>query len=424
MDDDGDEEMEIDEEAVEKLCDQLDKQNTGSEASEAREAEPVKSGSSIALEENELTKFQPFASRSECRKEISDDIDVNMEEETFVQDEVMIVGSIEEPVYDTPVRSSASVADIHNLKAQNQTETNSLDQIFLSEPSENNIMSSSIERVKSSELKTSGDGPLRTSSEPLSGFQANQSELALNNSSNGILSCVSPPSLSIVPCDVSPVLKSPTPSVSPRISDSRKSLRTSTMLSASQKDLQAETKPGLDHLQKSLEKSLKASSHINALSLSTQSKNTAVTTEQLAASIRNGLEIIDNCRQSSALRRSSFRFSYKPAEKVNFPLSKVDVGVQASCGDEAAGENLVMCSSCKIRKQLEIREENSSSDLQLVPVDGSDSAEKSRILVPKVRQVEIPLFPGYLVCMYLYLSCSSAGSRESSCWCYQKRNGT
>lgn len=375
VDDDGDEEMEIDEEAVEKLCDQLDKQNTGSEASEGKEAETVKSGSSIALEGNELTKFQPCASGSECQKEISDDIDVNMEEETFAQ---------EEPVYDTPVSSVADVPN-HNLEAESQMATDSPDQILLiGEPSDTSIMRSSMERVKSGELKTSGDGPLCASSEPLSVFQATKCELdTLNNSSSGILSCVSPPGLSIVPCDVSPILKSPTPSVSPRISESRKSLRTSTMLSASQKDLQAETKVGLDSLRKSCEKSLKRSS-ANALSLfSTQSKNTGVTTEQLAASIRNGLEIIDSCRQSSALRRSSFRFSYKPADKVNVPINKIDVGVQTSCDDEAAGENLVMCTSCKIRKQLEVREEDGSSDLQLVPVDGTDSAEKSRIQVPK-----------------------------------------
>lgn len=215
MDDDGDEEMEIDEEAVEKLCDQLDKQNTGSEASEGKEAETVKSGSSIALEGNELTKFQPCASGSECQKEISDDIDVNMEEETFAQ---------EEPVYDTPVSSVADVPN-HNLEAESQMATDSPDQILLiGEPSDTSIMRSSMERVKSGELKTSGDGPLCASSEPLSVFQATKCELdTLNNSSSGILSCVSPPGLSIVPCDVSPILKSPTPSVSPRISESRKS---------------------------------------------------------------------------------------------------------------------------------------------------------------------------------------------------------
>ncbi|KAG6597613.1 Kinesin-like protein KIN-12B, partial [Cucurbita argyrosperma subsp. sororia] len=377
VDDDGDEEMEIDEEAVEKLCDQLDKQNTGSEASEDKETETVKLGSSIALEGNEF-------SGTEYRKKSSDVLDVNMEEETSVQDEVMIVGTTDEPVYDTPVCSSADLTNHQNLEAQTQIATNLLDQLFSGEPSENNIVSSLMEEGgKSGELKTPGDGPLCTSSEPLSGYQTNKSDLdTLNNSSNGILNCVSPPSLSIVPCDVSPALKSPTASASPKISDSRKSLRTSMMLSASQKDPQAETKLGLDLLQKPLEKSLRWSS-ANALSMSTQNKNTAVTTEQLAASIRNGLEIIDSCRQSSALRRSSFRFSCKPAEKVNMPINKIDVGVQTSCGDEAAGENLFMCSCCRIRKQLEVGEEKGSSDLQLVPVDGPDSAERSRIQVPK-----------------------------------------
>lgn len=388
--------MEIDEEAVEKLCDQLDKQNTCSEASYGKKAESVKSGSSTALEGNELTKFQSCASGSECRKESSDDLDVNMEEETSVQDEIMIVGSTEAPVYDNVVCSSVKVPDHHNLESQNQIVTNLLDQIVSGEPSENNIVNSSMERVKSGEPKTSGDVPLCISSEPLCGFQASKSELdTLNNSSGGILSCVSPPGLSIVPCDVSPILKSPTPSVSPRISDSRKSLRTSTMLSASQKDLQA------DCQQKSFEKSLKNSS-ANALSLLyTQSKSSGVTTEQLAASIRNGLEIIDNCRQSAALRKSSFRFSYKPAEKVNVPINKIDVGVQASCDDEAADENPVMCTSCKIRKQLEVRDENGSADLQLVPVDGLDSAEKTRIQVPKVCQVFFFFFSPFLLSGYV-----------------------
>ncbi|KAI4345027.1 hypothetical protein L6164_012196 [Bauhinia variegata] len=48
---------------------------------------------------------------------------------------------------------------------------------------------------------------------------------------------VSPSSHSISPCNASPLLKSPTPRVSPTISSSRKSLRTSSMLSASEKDL-------------------------------------------------------------------------------------------------------------------------------------------------------------------------------------------
>ena len=83
------------------------------------------------------------------------------------------------------------------------------------------------------------------------------------------------------------------------------------------------------------------------------------------------------------------------------PINKIDVGVQTSCDDEAARENLVMCTSCKIRKQLEVREEDGSSDLQLVPVDGTDSAEKSRIQVPKVCQVEILYFSSCLVYMLL-----------------------
>ena len=52
--------------------------------------------------------------------------------------------------------------------------------------------------------------------------------------------------------------------------------------------------------------------------------------------------------------------------------------MQTSCDDEAARENLVMCTSCKIRKQLEVRDqEDGSSNIQLILVDGTlDSVEK------------------------------------------------
>ncbi|KAJ0074501.1 hypothetical protein Patl1_37538 [Pistacia atlantica] len=84
-------------------------------------------------------------------------------------------------------------------------------------------------------------------SDPLAGFSREISgEDMHGESGNGSVICVSPSCLSIVRTDGSPVLKSPTPSFSPRINNSRKSLRTSSMLSASQKDLNDDNKSELD----------------------------------------------------------------------------------------------------------------------------------------------------------------------------------
>ncbi|PWA68049.1 transketolase family protein [Artemisia annua] len=87
--------------------------------------------------------------------------------------------------------------------------------------------------------------------------------------------------LGLIPSEVPVVLKSPTSSASPRVTSSnRQSLRTSSTLTASQKDL--------------------------------ASINTFAATNRLAASLHHGLEVIDKHRRSSVLGCSSFRSSYKP----------------------------------------------------------------------------------------------------------------
>ncbi|KAF6166413.1 hypothetical protein GIB67_034964 [Kingdonia uniflora] len=181
-------------------------------------------------------------------------------------------------------------------------------------------------------------------------------------------SSVLPSDLSIVPSETSPVLCSPSLSVSPRVNDhSRKSLKTSSMLSASQKDEKSPTTP----------------------------------TEYLAASLNRGLQILDNHRQSLAMRRSSYRCSYKPVDlKPSLPFAKVDVGVQTLFQDikEPLEEDtsVVLCSNCKNRADIEFNEvdenlnlqlvsidELQSADKQLVPVAGPQSADKSKNQVPK-----------------------------------------
>ncbi|GMY32137.1 kinesin-like protein KIN-12B [Fagus crenata] len=367
IDDDGDEEMEIDEEAVERLCEQVDKQIASSEAN-----------STIDVSKVETVN-------SDLQQVESEDTDVNMEEGESEQDDTMIVDCAE-PVKNTSESSDVNVLTHHNLVEENLREINALDGDPSWQPTEEkSILSSSVNKLLNEESphKNVRDNSACPVSEPLNGVSAAISSADVPNES---LNCVSPPSLSVVPSDVSPALKSPTPSVSPRISDSRKSLRTSSMLTASQKDLEDNNNLGPESAHISFKKSVRSSS---SSALCTQkSKNFLTPTENLAASIRHGLEIIDSHRQSSALRRSSFRFAFKPEEsKPVFPVDRVDVGVQTFPGDVPEEDSIIFtCASCKNRMQAEVKEADDSSNLQIVPVDGSESADKLKNHVPKAVQ--------------------------------------
>lgn len=368
IDDEGDEEMEIDEEAVERLCDEVANQTVVSEASRAdvNNVETIKSHSHLVdAEMGSSDGPQSYTSAGGCIKEEGFDTDVNMEDVISEQEADMIV----ECANDTAVIASANASNLIEYTSMQPAQ-------------EENIVRSSISDFLREEeaCKRVHEASSCAASDPLGGVSdcllvANE----CNGSPNGIVDCVSP-CLSIVPCDAPPVLKSPTPSVSPRVNTSRKSLRTSSMLTASQKDLSGGSTLSLEAAHKSLEKPLKDSSTND---LSTQTcKKFSVPAEQLAASIRNGLEIIGSHRHSSVLRRSSFRFSLKPTESRSiFPVSKADVGVQTSQEIVQEDSEEFMCNNCKNRLQLEA---NEISDLQLVPVDGSESADKSKIQVPKV----------------------------------------
>ncbi|XP_076937672.1 kinesin-like protein KIN-12A [Bidens hawaiensis] len=154
----------------------------------------------------------------------------------------------------------------------------------------------------------------------------------------------------------SAVLKSPPLSVSPiPTNSSRKSLKTSSMLIASQKD----------HLEKSPPKSF----------------NGCLTT-----SLQRGLEVIKKNRKSSAFTQPSFRFSYKPLDSKPFVVKK-DIGVQAVNENELEEEKHVvyLCSNCNGSSSQDVKDGTDSSNLQLVPVGGSQSANNNhnKQLVPK-----------------------------------------
>ncbi|XP_035539114.1 kinesin-like protein KIN-12B [Juglans regia] len=379
VDNDGDEEMEIDEEAVERLCVQVDKQIAYSETNNTKNAVNL----DLQLVDSEDVSFnvpQCYTSGGGWIEEhSSEDTDVSMEGASD-HDEMMIfdcADSVRNPSHS----SNANVLTDPNLIKENHRESNVLDGDPSWQPAEGtNILSSSLSKFQNEESPTKNvrDNSSCSVSE-LNGVSSGISSAeALNDFPNGTVNCVSP-SLSIVPSDVSPVLKSPIQSVSPRICDSRKSLRTSSMLTASQKDPQDDKKLGPEaaHI-------FKKSMRSNTLSAE-KSKNFISSTEHLAASIHHGLEIIDSHRQSSALRQSSFRFSLKPTEsKPVLPVEKVDMGVQTSIGDTIEEDSVVfMCTSCKNKMQLEATEADDSSNLQLVPVDGSEPADKLKKHVPK-----------------------------------------
>ncbi|XP_076911441.1 kinesin-like protein KIN-12B [Bidens hawaiensis] len=153
----------------------------------------------------------------------------------------------------------------------------------------------------------------------------------------------------------SAVLKSPPLSVSPiPTNSSRKSLKTSSMLTASQKD----------HLEKSPPKSFN---------------------DCLTASLQRGLEVIKKNRKSSAFTQPSFRFSYKPLDSKPLVVKK-DVGVQAVNENELEEEKHVvyLCSKCNGSSSQDVKDGADCSNLQLVPVGGSQSADNNnKQLVPK-----------------------------------------
>ncbi|KAM1087888.1 hypothetical protein ACFX2B_013227 [Malus domestica] len=373
VDDDSDEEMEIDEEAVERLCAEVSNQTVVNEANnraDVNSVDTMKSHSQlVAVQIGSSEVSRSYASGSDCIKEQGVDTDVNMEEGISEQGDMIV-----ECASSTPVIPSASASDPRNV----------IEDTSMQPAQEENILRSSIIDflIEESACKSVEEGSLCAASDPSGGMPGCLSVTdECIGSPNDVINCVSP-CLSIVPCNVPEVLKSPTPSVSPRVNTSRKSLRTSSMLTASQKDLTGGSTLSPDDMRISFGKPVIKSS---ANDLSARAfTNFSAPAEQLAASIQHGLEIIGSHRQSSALRKSSFRFSLKPSEsRVIFPVSKADVGLQTS--QEIVKDDSVefICNNCKNRMQLEVKEANDISDMQLVPVDGSESADKSKIQVPK-----------------------------------------
>ncbi|KAH9605673.1 hypothetical protein KSS87_021524 [Heliosperma pusillum] len=303
LDEDGDIEMEVVDEAVEKLCHKVGLESTGTKS---------------ITNPNGLSKT---SINRGTLNQISDVSDVSMEEGISEIDTM-------ETIVDTGCSSSNKTDSIVDLEeAVNETPSKAIED-------------SSVNMGSSFTNTTVG--------------------AAANNLPCGSSEAVTTTTtMSLIPCDVSPPLPSPAPSVSPRpsVTSSRKSLKSSTMLTASQKAVQSS---GLDNQPRR-------------------------TTDNLAASLHRGLEIIECQRQSSAFRTSPLRFSFKPTElKTILPLPKIDVGTQTLSDMMEEDCVIYVCSSCKKRTHNgDEKEASDPSNLQLVPVDRSLPAEKPMKQVPK-----------------------------------------
>ncbi|KAF5752511.1 kinesin-like protein KIN12B [Tripterygium wilfordii] len=339
---------------------------------------------------------------------IDDDDDVEMEIDEEAVEKLCIQAHVQSDSkdhntllidYDKPIRGSLCSYNTDDLVHQNVTGEGKENSVHLSvdilggqcsgrSTEENKVMSFAEARLSKDEdespTKIAGSVSSCQVSDPQSEISAGITENVVSDSHHDSVNCVSPPSLSVVPSDVSPVLKSPTLSISPRLSDSRKSLRTSWALTASQKDLKDDTILDPENLQLSSVKSLKGKPSV---ALSAQENKHFTPTDNLAASLHRGLEIIDNHQQSLVLKPSSFRFSFKPTEtKPIFLVDKVNVGVQTLPEDDVQTKEdilVVLCSNCKSKTTLEEKGVNDSSDQQLVPVDGPESVGKFKNQVPK-----------------------------------------
>ncbi|KAL5703004.1 TRAFAC class myosin-kinesin ATPase superfamily [Ranunculus cassubicifolius] len=306
VEEDSDEEMEIDEEAVEKLCAQVGQQldyvtegsqNTYNVVARSRDEAVVRT-----IQPNDSSKVS-------CSSEIVlEKSDVNMEDSQLAMASEEIEPNCSHQKSDVGDNSSESV-------------------------------SGGLEIVPVTSLP---DNSLTTTS------------------ANSVL----PSELSIISTDVPPVLKSPTPSVSPKVNISRKSLKTLSMTSASQKNPRTENCLEEEAICLSFARAVEGRSSKGFSPRTSMGCHTS--TEHLADSLHRGLQIIDSHRQSSALRRSSFRFPYKPTElKSILSVEKVDVGVQTISPE--LGESAQLCSECKSRIIItEPKEVKENSEMQLL----------------------------------------------------------
>ncbi|KAL9829844.1 Kinesin-like protein KIN-12B [Arabidopsis thaliana] len=356
-DDDGDTEMEIDEEAVERLCAQMGLSPPAEDNNqEMSRVEKINSSLQTVVLKDE--------SYNNSHLKSSEATDVNMEDACC---------QTENNGSETDNALTVAETMDDGSSVQPDSITNSLHSC-ISDTNQGNSPSKAENIPSCQDLVIEADVSAIVS---VADTSNNTEQVSVNPVS---------PCLSVAPVSVSPVLIPPTESASPKIRNSRKSLRTTSMSTASQKDIERANQLTPEVVEPSPAMSTEVLNLYSALSTK-KSEAFPVPTRQLAASLHRGMKLLDSYRQSTALRRSTFRLSYKALEcKPSTVLSKADVGVQTyPQADEIAEDNSkeVLCSRCKCRAECDAQEISDTSNLQLVPIDNSEGSEKSNFQVPK-----------------------------------------
>ncbi|XP_010512704.1 PREDICTED: kinesin-like protein KIN-12B isoform X2 [Camelina sativa] len=370
-DDDGDTEMEIDEEAVERLCTQMGL-SPPTEENNQDMSRVEKIVSSLALKDESYSN-----SHLKSSDNFPEDTDVNMEDACCQTENSGSETENALTVAETSITTDQIKAPVQTMddgsNAQPASITNSLHSC-ISDTNEGNSPSKADNIPLCQDLVLEAD------------VSAIVSVADTSNDTEQVTVNPVSPCLSINPVSASPVLIPPTESVSPKIRNSRKSLRTTSMSTASQKDIERANQSTTEVVEPSPAMSTEMLNLYSALSAK---KNEAfpVPTRQLAASLHRGMKLLDSYRQSTAHRRSTFRLSHKAlACKPSTVLSKTDVGVQTYPeADIIVEENPkeALCSKCKCSAECEAQDISDTSNLQLVPIDNSEDSEKSNFQVPK-----------------------------------------
>ncbi|XP_042490597.1 kinesin-like protein KIN-12F [Macadamia integrifolia] len=189
-------------------------------------------------------------------------------------------------------------------------------------------------------------------------------------------------SLSIRPCQRSPVLEGPALSESPKIAGTlKKSIPTSSHLSSSQNCVSENPTFNTEVLRQSLKVSDHSQSSLRS------SKIFAGPTESLAASLHRGLQIIDHHQRNSTLNKSSVALSFEHLSLKPFPAAeKADAGVQTlpelQKPEEQKSASL-LCASCKRMGLSGSSQVQDSFNMCNVPVNEAGPPEGLTVQVPK-----------------------------------------
>lgn len=399
-DTDSDEEMEIDEDAVEALSSDtailstIDEESTkDSRTSSSCEKEEIQNDLDGFNRENNSAsaKIEPnndlYPSRIDLAVEIKEPTnelslarDVNMEEN---QTGTNLSGQIQDVHFE--------VCETAEIQAVSKSSQQASKEIHSSVQTDHGLLIDGIESPPHKSLCTCDldmkDETPVTESLGNSCNDKTESACDASVSENGSLHNIPislSPTLSIVPSPSSPILQSPPLSVSPRVQEGRRSMNKSlckSTLSPPNEDRNSGL--GSEMLNLSFAQSVRKSTH----PLSNKSGNSR--TDKLAASLQRGLQVFDIHQQNSALRKSSVRFSFQTLNLKTPPqlLDKVDKSVQTSPKNESSAATSLITELHSSCGRLDIIEANSFKDRedmedksqwQLMPLEKSRGSKGSR----------------------------------------------